>query len=431
MIASHSVLLGLARQATTALPSLEQIIRWLLYIYVFSLFFPQLLFIERNGFILLLVLLLMWCVRNGRHFYVRTPMDMPLLAFVVWVGMTIPFAVFPNYSVKEFGKLLQQALIFYAVAFFFKDLRDKRNLVWVLIGSLLIKSLLGICGRIWEIAFEPKEPGGMILGPIIQADVWLTTHLVMLIPISIAVALIHQESLQRKICIGVTGTAVACLLLLQSQAGLLAVLCELWMLALYVPRKGFVIGLFGLSAVLLLGVLVMLEKGMIMLPGTSKPIVRISEASREHRLDIWKFSLARIREHPIVGIGYGKESFKMVFGQEHEDVQPGRWPVRDGGTHNTFLGIALETGIGGLGLFVWLLYRMAVHSLQRFRDARDELLKAFSLGVMLCVIGLTVRLFFDHMFVSTIAVLFMVLVALTTAAESRANDEMELVKSAG
>src|SRR2546427_4894890 len=94
--------------SVTALPNLESIIRGLLYVYIFSLPFNRLLFIERNGFIILLILLVPWCVANRRHFFTRPPIDIPLVAFGPWVALTIPFATFPASTPKEFANLLQQ-----------------------------------------------------------------------------------------------------------------------------------------------------------------------------------------------------------------------------------------------------------------------------------------------------------------------------------
>ena len=77
--------------STAVLPNLDTIIRGLLYVYIFSLPFRHLLFVERNGFIILVVLLLVWCVVNQRHFFTRTPVDVPLIALVAWIAVTIPF----------------------------------------------------------------------------------------------------------------------------------------------------------------------------------------------------------------------------------------------------------------------------------------------------------------------------------------------------
>ena len=125
---------SLIRASAATLPNLDYIIRGLLYVYVFSLPFHRLLFVERNGFIILMVLLVLWCAVNRRHFFTQTPIDIPLVAFVAWVALTIPFATFPAYSAKEFAKLLQQGLIFYAVAYFFQDRLCRIRLLAVLMG---------------------------------------------------------------------------------------------------------------------------------------------------------------------------------------------------------------------------------------------------------------------------------------------------------
>src|SRR5688500_10048118 len=89
-------------------PYLDTIIRVVLGIYIAVLPFKPLLVVQRNGFIVLLGLLLVWCAVNRSLFYSRTPYDIFLLAFVAWIGLTIPFSVAPSYSLKEYGKLLQQ-----------------------------------------------------------------------------------------------------------------------------------------------------------------------------------------------------------------------------------------------------------------------------------------------------------------------------------
>ena len=104
-------------ESTAALQNLDTIIRGRLYVYTFSLPFKDLLFVERNGFILLVVLLLLWCGVNQRYFFTRTPIDLQLLAFVTWLAFTIPLSMFPSYSFKELDKLLRQGLIFYVVVY--------------------------------------------------------------------------------------------------------------------------------------------------------------------------------------------------------------------------------------------------------------------------------------------------------------------------
>src|SRR6185295_5623798 len=161
-------------------PYFDSLVRVVLAVYIAVLPFKALLVVERNGFILLLGLLLGWCAINRRLFYSRTPYDIPLLAFVVWVGLTIPFSVDPSYSVKEYGKLLQHMVIFYAVIYFFKGL-FYRQVLLSLVGIMAI-----VVAGYGLSQFDLKNPQAVI--SFFPAEVWLTTFLVMVIPFGLAVA---------------------------------------------------------------------------------------------------------------------------------------------------------------------------------------------------------------------------------------------------
>ena len=158
----------------------DTIVRVVLAVYIAVLPFKSLLIVERNGFILLLGLLVGWSVINRRLFYSRTPYDMVLLAFVLWVGLTIPFSVAPPYSVMEYGKLLQQMVIFYAVIYFFKDPRYRQVLLGLIGVMAMVVAGYGIS------QFNIENPQAVV--SFLPAEVWLTTFLVMIIPFGLAVA---------------------------------------------------------------------------------------------------------------------------------------------------------------------------------------------------------------------------------------------------
>src|SRR5262245_43299784 len=94
-----------SQRAALASSYLDKAIRVVLLAFIAVLPFKGLLVVERNGFLVLLVLLFAWCLLNGQLFYQKTPYDIPLLAFVLWVAFTLPFSSSPQYSVREFGRL--------------------------------------------------------------------------------------------------------------------------------------------------------------------------------------------------------------------------------------------------------------------------------------------------------------------------------------
>lgn len=397
-----------------ALPNLDTIIRGLLYVYIFSLPFKQLLFVERNGFIILVVLLALWCAVNKRHFFTRTPLDIPLVAFVLWVGLTIPFAAFPAYSFKEFGKLLQQGLIFYVVVFFFRGGLCRSRLLWTLVGALFIVSAFGVeqfIEMLTGLRGLDQSGNPALLESVMSGEVWLTTYLVLLAPVSLLLAVFEQRPWPRAFYFTTSCLALICLLGTFSRAGLLALVCEIWAMAWFLSRRT------ALLAAAISSLLVVVAAGTVQyydvrnIPGTSINL-RVGTDTLVHRLDIWRFSATELAAHPLVGIGYGKDNFKLVYGGLPEKVKPGHTPVHSVGTHNTFLDTALGTGIPGLVLLVWLFTRLLSTVLSGFHGTESPAGKAIRLGVGIGVIGLVVRLLFDHMFIGTLAIQFWVLVAL-------------------
>ena len=405
----------------SCLPNLDLIIRGLLYVYIFSLPFKQLLFIERNGFIILIVLVVLWCAINRRHFFTRTPIDLPLLCFVAWVGLTVPFATFPEYSAKEFAKLVQQGLIFYLVAYFFKDVHDRVRVSMVLMIALFVVSASTYPQFFSMLGREPSIEGNIVVDAFLPGEVWLTTYLIMLIPLSLSLALYTGERSSRIFYACIAAMAIVSLVFTFSRAGYLALIVELWVVAWLLRRKVFW-RIAAFASLIILGgmtVIVVYDatyKGNIrVLPGTSIPL-KFTASAVKHRMEIWQFAAESVREHPLVGIGFGKDNFRLVHAGSAKSLQDKH--VLEAGTHNTFLDIALGTGIPGLVFFLWLMLRIGSRALRLFRRHEEGFCKAISMGAGVCVLGLSVRVFFDHMFIGTLAIMFWVLVSLALAAKS-------------
>ncbi len=398
-----------------ALPNLDAIIRGLLYVYIFCLPFKRLLFVERNGFIILVVLLSLWCVVNRRHFFTRTPIDLPLLAFIGWVAVTVPFATSPLYSLKEFAKLLQQGLIFYVVVYFFRDGVSRKRLVWLLVGGLAVISAYGVKQFGDLVGPRLYEAELMFVESVTPGEVWLTTYLVMLIPLVLSLAYFLERPSARRWCSATAGLATLCLLLTYSRAGLLALLCEFAVLAWFVRRRPVLIGLAVSALVVVLGSAALFQYdatvrgGWKVRAGPAIPMVDTGTLAR--RWEAWKFVAEELPKHWLAGAGYGKDKQKEVYGHS-PDAQAGAGPARYPGTHNTFLDIALGVGLPGLALFVWLMWRIGATALGGFRRAGNPAAKAVLLGLGVSVVGLAVRLSFDHMLIGTLALQFWVLVAL-------------------
>ncbi|ALA59876.1 O-antigen ligase family protein [Nitrospira moscoviensis] len=379
-------------------------VRALLWIYVASLPFRPLLFVERHAFILLLALLVGWSLVHKRLFWKPTALDIPLLAYVSWIALSIPFAQFPAYSLKEFGKLLQGIVIFYAVLYFLRDAAGRRNLLYLMVGTTGLISIYGIS------QFDPANQQAM--RSFLPAEVWLTTYLVLLIPLCVGASSAGERPWMRWVAGGVAASAIICLVLVRSRAGAVALSAELVLMAWLFRRWKHVV-FATVSALVLMGALWLVSLSNVTLPGTNGGTIPMNKnvGSIIHRFDIWKFMLGEIQKHPVVGIGYGKDNFLLVYGQEPEEVEPGHVRVKNAGAHNIVLYHALHVGIPGALLFVWLMVRAVKTLWIGVQGSSDQHSYGMAAAIFVAVIGGLIRFQFDLMLVGTLAVLFWVLLA--------------------
>ncbi len=406
-------------------PYFDTLIRVVLAVYIAVLPFKPLLVVERNGFLLLLGLLLVWCAVNRCLFYSRTPYDVILLFFVVWVGLTIPFSVAPSYSLKEYGKLLQHMVVFYAVIYFFNEQLYRKVLLGLIGVMAIVVAGYGLT------QFNLRNPQAVT--SFLPAEVWLTTFLVMVIPFGLAVALGEGPLAIQAGSAFIVGMMAVCLLATQSRAGLVALVVELWVIVWFIRSTSAKVVAALATVLAIAAVVIVFNANSTPVAGqtvditTSLPLKK-GFASVIHRLDIWWFTLSEIANHWLVGIGYGSQSYFLVYGQVQEVVIPGHNPVMNAGTHNIFLYLALHVGLPGMLIFAWFFVRVVRRTSEEYRQAHDWLSKVVLVGSAVSVVGLILRLQFDQMLVGSLAVLFWVLLAMAVLSYPSYNRAAEEIR---
>ena len=136
-------------------------------------------------------------------------------------------------------------------------------------------------------------------------------------------------------------------------------------------------------------------------------------------MNVWGFALTKLQEHPVFGLGLGKDNFYIATGRESTQLLESEGTFIPGGTHNSFLDIAVGTGIPGVFLFLWLLAAIVRAGLVQFMTNESPIPKALSLALIAVVVGMSARNFFDHMWVGTMAVMFLVIVGLCVESGAR------------
>jgi heptosyltransferase-3/putative inorganic carbon (HCO3(-)) transporter len=133
------------------------------------------------------------------------------------------------------------------------------------------------------------------------------------------------------------------------------------------------------------------------------------------RVKTWRLGLQQVVEHPIVGIGYGNDTFSRVYAAEIE-ADKTKGPVEKvlPALHNTFAMVLMGAGVPALILFLWIIVSviqelLAGVSFMSFPLNGDVV---FRMAIALAVIGFMVRNLFDYMFAGSLASLFWIVVAI-------------------
>ncbi|MFH1283571.1 MAG: O-antigen ligase family protein [bacterium] len=132
----------------------------------------------------------------------------------------------------------------------------------------------------------------------------------------------------------------------------------------------------------------------IILLNTDDNLGKGSVVSARWRLFVWKDIIEESLEKPILGWGFGNKFIpktikKLDWGGSWKDDSKG---FQD--PHNSFLSILHRTGFAGLSVFIILVIAFIKRSIGMIRYINDNKMKAYYVGLLLCVIFVLGNSFF-------------------------------------
>jgi putative inorganic carbon (hco3(-)) transporter len=373
----------------------------------FLSFFPRLFHYQEYFFFALLTLSLYVASVEKVALWCRSPIDLPLLGFVGWVLWTVPFAVDPAYSFAEWRKLVVQVLVFYWAMFVLRgDTRtetSRRILLAVVLGSLVLSGF-ALMNFAWR--------GGTWRDRLVRAGApysdynWLTTYLVLVIPVIIAWVFIHRSYWARALGLLTLLATASAQIAAYTRAGWVAHLVQAVGLGILAGRQRLVIWV-------LVGAITM-GGGLLAVSKMEYQRDTIDPWTMSARVKTWQLGLHQVVEHPLVGVGYGDYTFLKMHAAEVE-AEKGKGAVEKvlPGLHNTFAMVLMGSGVPALSFLVWILFRAMWELAAGMRQARFQQTSMLMLApfIALAVVGFFVRNAFDYMFAGSLASLFWILVA--------------------
>ncbi|MBI5379078.1 MAG: O-antigen ligase family protein [Nitrospirae bacterium] len=329
-----------------------------------------------------------------------TSLDLPFLAFLAWGSLALVVAVDPPYSLHElYAKTGVSFLLFYLVV---HEIRQEQVpcLLWVFAGGSLVMGIYGVGEAVRH--WEELAPSGYRVRSLTSDYNFFSNYLAMAIPLLTALTFKAWGKGLQVVAATAVGISLLCLFLTFSRAAWLGVaLATLALLAFAGKRFRAALLLVLLVLTLALGAAFLRHEIGI----GEQSLTKVDTAAP--RLAVWRMGVEEVLKHPLAGIGYGRESFLKAY--------PGNPITREERgiihTHNTFLEMALQLGLPGLAIFIWLIGVVAFVFWEGMRRAEGKE-RLLLLGLLAMMLSYFTRNAFDHMHVGASAHLFWLLVGL-------------------
>ena len=338
-------------------------------LYRFSLLPKRLLL---QGALLVLALVLTRDLLGGRLQWMRGPCFLPATTFILWTSLTTPLAEYNVFGATVF--LSQQVtffLTFVVLSQVITQINLSKSIEW-LCWSICVLSTIGIL-EFWGVDVSAIPSNGRPSSTFAYRN-FAASYLIAALPL-IAVHTL-QASERRGLVLGSAAGMLGSLFLIYTRSrgawvgGLVGFTFGVTLFVKYrfdCPPSTSVLRRRSAWRVPVAAALITLVMAPWS-PQVSAPHSRhidegktnlldaissvgVSGANRGRRI-MWTHTASMVADHPVTGLG--PDNWKLAYPayDQGDMIQVGSAPERP---HNDFLWIAAETGVVGLGLFIWLI----------------------------------------------------------------------------
>jgi heptosyltransferase-3/putative inorganic carbon (HCO3(-)) transporter len=361
-------------------------------------FFPTMSHVQEYLFLSLAVIGGAVAYGERRRLLTPTPLNLPIFLWLGWILLSVPFALDPAYSFGEWRKLVVKVLWFFWALLVLRN-SEYKDMEGKVLAAVAVGSLALCVYALTDFVFR----GGLLSDRLVRARApssdynWLSSYLVMAVPLLAAGVLRMRRPSGIVLFAGTAVLGLVAQALSYTRAGWLALLSQGLAWTLYARRFAVTLGVFA-GAIAAIVLLLALDAGPYHRDTRDLWTVKARAAG-------WKLMLQEIKEHPVVGIGYGTETFMARFGDRPETF-------KNKGSHNFFLMTAMGSGIPALVFLAWIFIAGIRECIRAARAyAGEPETAALCVGLALMIVGVAVRNLFDSMFMGSLACLFWILMA--------------------
>ena len=382
-------------------PYFDKVFQYGLMVIAFSLLFVSHYHVSELLFIGLLIVWLTKKVVAGSFEFEKTPLDIPIVVFFCWVLLAVPFATDWTYSIDEWRKAIPRFLIFWFVVNVVNTEQQVRGILF----SFSVGLLLLVLVESVHFFSQGGDPLSMTIraGSLSGSSQWLSYYLVIGFPILVLGLVCAHRPLERTFYSMALGLTFLTVIIVHTRAVWVAMLLQISVYVLWKSTRRWLVT--GVVASLIVCVVL----SFFVLLGQRVDFLSKSGFSNTKTMSLrwntWNVAMDDIREHPLLGIGYGKHSFKL----KHPELKEGLHTH----VHNSFLSHAVQVGIPGFLALIWIFWRVVKHLIRHVGVDSNQYKETVALAMLLLTVGVVVRNLFDDMFMGTVTYLFWLLVGLS------------------
>jgi O-antigen ligase len=329
--------------------------------------------------------LLFWVVRmfgTRKFHFVRNPLNIPIAAFLAAAAIGVITAIDFRHSLRGYMTLGWMSIFFLTV----NNVKDKnqfKRLLSILFIFTSIAAAYGIWQSLTKMDFMHTAKGLHAGLPrstgFFNHYMTFAGYLNMVFPLTFGLVLFGsakssfgelRRGLQKsQLILGLAGLLMlVALVFTYTRGAWIGFLAGLIFMGVLRSRKVLFISL---------GAIILIVVTLAVFPrsSVSRRAASIFNPASTDRLSMWKSSLKIVKDYALTGVGW--ESFGKIY---PEYISPGTY--RSPHAHNNFLNVAVESGMLGLGIFLWLLIVILKVGVSIFKRVQDGYLKGISLGFL-------------------------------------------------
>ena len=313
------------------------------------------------------------------------------VALLGWTVLTIPFSYWPGGSVSLLTDQYVKALVFFwMIATIVTNRERLRTFAWSLALCSLPLSAMALyhyaAGDFLSTGTSLKRIEGYAGLSGNPNDLALTLNL--LIPITGTLLVTARSWSGRAVALVALLVSVPAVIVTFSRAGFLT-LAAVGVMAIVSFLKRGAVAMAGVVIVGALVIMPMLPNGYLERLGTIVDIEADATGSAQGRWSDFQLAAQVVASNPIVGVGLGQDILAL-------NQVRGRATWRS--VHNAYLEYAVDLGIPGVVLFVWLLVASygTARRVERFTSRTRPLwdVSVFAAGAQIALVAFAVAAFF-------------------------------------